>query len=358
MLRPFVSAVAAVLLLALPASAQSLEQMAGQMIVVGFVGDDADDRGVVALREEIAAGLVGGVMYLKSNVASLRRVEAMNAGFLSASPALPPLITIDQEGGSVERLTRAVGFREIPSAERVATSSTPAESERVYADLAERIAAAGFTVNFGPVVDLKLNPRNQVVARWGRTFGRDPQTVTAYAEAFVRGHRAAGVLTALKHFPGHGSSAGDSHEGYVDITQSWRPEELEPYRAMIADGLVDLVMIAHLVHRDFATTPSSLTPEWIDGVLRSQLGYTGAVISDDLEMGAIRQHFDLRETVVRAVRAGTDLLLFSNTVKPRAGLAGEIRAILVAEAEADPAFRARIEQSYGRIVALRRGLAE
>src|SRR5690606_31124197 len=96
---------------------------------------------------------------------------------------------------------------------------------------------------------------------------------------------------------------------------------------------------------------------WIEGVLRGELGYDGVVISDDLEMGAIRKHFSLEETVVRAVRAGVDVLLFSNTAEPRGSLADEVRAILVAEAERDPAFRARIEQSYQRIVALKGRIA-
>jgi beta-N-acetylhexosaminidase len=117
--------------------------------------------------------------------------------------------------------------------------------------------------------------------------------------------------------------------------------------------MADIVMVGHLIHTDYSELPSSLAREWITGVLREELGFGGVVISDDLEMGAIREHFSLRETIIDAVNAGMDVLLFSNTAKPRASLADEIRAILVAEAEADPAFRARIEESYGRIVALK-----
>lgn len=357
MLRLLLAAVAA-LALALPATAQSLEQMAGQMVVVGFSGDDADDRSVRALRDEIAAGLLGGVMYLKPNVVSLARVEAMNRAFLAASPDLPPLITLDQEGGAVERLTSAVGFTELPNARRVAETRSPEEAETLYAGMARRVAALGFTVNFGPVVDLDLNARNQVISRFGRAFSRDAATVTRYAEAFVRAHRTAGVLTALKHFPGHGSSTADSHEGFVDITRTWQDAELAPYRAMIADGAVDLVMVGHLIHRERGELPSSLSPAWIDGELREKLGFDGVVISDDLEMGAIRDHFGLRETVVLAVGAGTDILLFSNTAKYRPTLAAEVRAILVSTAEADPAFRARIEESYARIVRLKARLVD
>lgn len=343
--------------LAGPVAAQSLEQMAGQMIVVGFAGDDVNDRGVMAARAEIAEGLLGGVMFLKTNVASLAAVREMNAAFRDASPNLPPLITLDQEGGLVERLTEAVGFPETPSAANIAKAS-PAEARRVYGKMAKGIAEQGFTVNFGPVVDLNRNPENQVIGKFGRAYGADATKVAAFAAQFVAAHHDAGLLTALKHFPGHGSSTADSHEGFVDITQSWSASELDPYGALIAENLADMVMVGHLYHADFAgqgsvKLPASLSPDWIDGVLRSKLGFAGVVITDDLEMGAIREHYSLEETVVRAVTAGVDVLLFSNTSKNRLSLASEVRTILVNRAEADPAFRKRIEQSYRRIVTLR-----
>jgi beta-N-acetylhexosaminidase len=338
------------------AQAQSLEEMAGQMIVVGFTGSTSGAKQVRALRAEIAAGGIGGVMFLKTNVSSLAAVRAMNNAFHAASPDLPPFITLDQEGGAVERLTAAVGFKEIASAETIAANNTPERAGLIYGEMARAIAEVGFTVNLGPVVDLSLNPGN-LIAEYGRAYGESPKTVIPFAEAFIKAHRKAGLVTALKHFPGHGSSTADSHEGFVDITRTWQEKELLPYRALIGAGLADLVMVGHLYHSDYSAgelqLPSSLSPEWITGVLRSELGYDGVVISDDLEMGAIREHFSLEETVTRAVRAGMDVLLFSNTADARVTLGSEIRAILVAEAEADPVFRARVEESYARIVALK-----
>src|SRR5690606_16713504 len=236
-LKRLVPAFLGAILVATPAAAQTLEQMAGQMVAVGFVGDAADDASVKALREEIAAGGIGGVMFLKTNVASLGAVKRMNDAFRAASPELPPLITLDQEGGAVERLTEAVGFREIPNARAVAQENSPEAAGRIYGEMAEKVAEVGFTVNFGPVVDLDLNPDNQIIAKYGRSFSKTPKTVVAYAEAFVEAHREAGLLTALKHFPGHGSSPADSHEGFVDITRSWQEAELIPYQALIGAGL-------------------------------------------------------------------------------------------------------------------------
>jgi beta-N-acetylhexosaminidase len=347
------------LALAIPAAqaAPALEQMAGQMIVVGFQGDDAGDASVKKLREDITAGRIGGVMLLKTNVKTLGAVAEMNAAFRAASPELPPFITVDQEGGAVERLTKAVGFTEIPNAAAIAAGNSPQEAEAVYGKMAKGIAELGFSVNFGPVADVNVNPNNQIIAKYGRAFSADPAVVAAYDAAFIKAHHAAGLLTALKHFPGHGSSTADSHEGFVDISETWKPVELEPYKDLIAAGDVDMIMVAHLYHSRYsdadAQTPSSLSPQWVTGVLREELKFDGVAISDDLEMGAIREHFTLKQTVTMAVRAGIDVLLFSNTAKYRAGLGQEILDILLAEAEADPAFAARIEQSYNRIVDLK-----
>lgn len=339
------------------AQGATLEQMAGQMIVIGFQGNEADDASVVALRAEIAAGRLGGVMYLKTNVKSLEAVKAMNLAFKAAAPDLPPFITLDQEGGSVERLTRDVGFLEIPNAKTVAASGSTQKAEAIYSSMAQDIATLGFTVNFGPIADVNVNPNNQIIAKFGRSFSADPARVTAYDRAFIDAHHKAGLLTSLKHFPGHGSSTADSHAGFVDITGTWNPVELDPYRALIAGGYDDLIMVGHLYHADYSGTdqklPASLSPQWITGVLRDELGFKGVVISDDLEMGAIRNLFDLRQTVTMAVRAGTDVLLFSNTAKYHAGLGKEILAILVDEAGKDPAFAARIEESYNRVIALK-----
>ena len=341
-----------------PAMAATLEEMAGQMILIGFQGNSVDAAGVVAVRADIAAGRIGGVMYLRNNVRSLEVVRNMNSAFLGVAQGLPPLIALDQEGGSIERLTDAVGFREIPSAARVAANQNPEQARQTYSSMALDLAALNFNLNLGPVVDLNLNPDNPIIARFGRSFGADATRVSQYATSFISAHRAAGVLSALKHFPGHGSSRADSHKGFVDITQYWQPEELVPYRNLIGAGMVDMVMSAHLYHEKFsgnsgAQLPASLSPNWITGVLRSQLGYNGVVISDDMEMGAIRQQFSFEDSIVLAVRAGTDILLFSNTARYRPGLAAEIVDVLVSTARADPEFRVRIEESYARIVALK-----
>jgi len=328
------------------------------MILVGFRGANVAAHDVRTLRDKIAAGEVGGVMYLKQNVTSLENVTAMNRGFLQAAGDMPPFIAIDQEGGSVERLTRDVGFREIQSAADIARGQSPQNAVQVYDNMARSLAGLGFNLNFGPVVDLNINRANPVIARFGRSYGDDAKRVAQYATAFILAHHNAGLLTALKHFPGHGSSDSDSHLGFVDITTSWQARELDPYRTLLATGNVDMVMVGHLFHEKFVTTedaqpPSSLSPNWITGVLRRQLNFDGVVISDDMEMSAVRAHFGFRDAILRAVRAGTDILLFSNTAEYDPELAAKVHTILVDEANRDPAFRERIVESYQRIAALK-----
>ncbi|MCF6343139.1 MAG: glycoside hydrolase family 3 protein [Devosiaceae bacterium] len=335
------------------AQGATLEQMAGQMILLGFQGDKTSAKSVADTRLLIQQGRIGGVMYLKFNVSSLANVKAMNEGFLSTGATLPPFIAIDQEGGSIERLTRSVGFKEIQSAYEIARGQSAANAKRIYGAMARDLAALKFNLNFGPVVDLNINKNNPIIARYGRSFSDNAKDVITYASAFVKGHREANMLTSLKHFPGHGSSEKDSHLGFVDITKSWQIEELEPYREMVQNNMVDMVMIAHLYHQEFSGTgkklPSSLSPNWITGVLRNNIGYNGVVISDDLEMKAIRDNFTLRDTVLLAISAGTDILLFSNTANYRISLADEVRAIIVNEAKRNPVFRAQVEASYARI---------
>lgn len=347
--------------MALPGSALaqvSIEQMAGQMIIVGFAGDSVAET--AGLRAEIAAGELGGIMYLKTNISDLKTVRAMNAAFLAANTELPPFITIDQEGGLVERLTKAVGFTETPSAAEVAKSMEPHEAEQLYRKMAEAIALEGFNVNFGPVADVNVNPDNPVIARHGRAYSNEALKVFQYDAAFINAHADARVLTSLKHFPGHGSSTADSHEGFVDISKTWDESELAPYKMLLKYGApVDMVMIGHLYvgdHGDGANVPSSLSRYWITDVLRSEIGFTGVVITDDMEMGAVLKHFPLEDRIVRAVNAGVDILLFSNTARPRASIADDIRTILVRHAKADPAFAAKITASYARIVALKQKL--
>ena len=260
-----------------------------------------------SVRKDIADGAVGGVLFLRHNIGSAANVKALTASFASASNP-PPLLMIDQEGGLVSRLPAKIGFPSTPSAEAVARDNSPEEARAIYDRMARSLKAWGFNVNLAPVADVAVNPGNPVIAKAGRAYSSDPRTVAAYDRVFVTAHRAAGVAPTLKHFPGHGSSAGDSHNGAVDITRTWSETELIPYRELIDAGLVDIVMVGHLRldrHNTGDTLPASISPDIVAGMLRSELCFNGVVMTDDLIMRAIRNRMSATDAVIAALRPTT-----------------------------------------------------
>lgn len=333
-----------------------LRRIIGQMVMVGFTGDGEGAPGYQTVLAQIGDGEITGVIYLGRNIASLDAVRQMNRGLqdLAAGQAL---IAIDQEGGRIERLTNAVGFKEIPSAAEVASTMGPDQARDLYAGLAGRLADLGFNFNFGPVVDLNLNPSNPIIGKLGRSFSADPVKVAAYGKAFVEGHRDKAVVTSLKHFPGHGSSTGDTHKGIADVTQTWKPEELKPYEDLIASGHADMIMSAHVINDRFALgVPSSLSRATLVGLLRDKMKFEGVIISDDLQMRAISDTTSFADTVVNAVRAGNDILLFANDRNPDPQIPEKVAAILLQEARKDASMLKQLRGAYGRIQKLKRKL--
>jgi beta-N-acetylhexosaminidase len=343
------------------ADAQRLDAMIGQMIMVGFDGRSERDPGVIAVRDQLAKGAIGGVVLYPDNIGSSEQLRGLTAYLRNAKSSPIPFIAVDQEGGLVQRLTRQNGHSYFPSARSVGANPSFASAEaaeRLYAPMAEEEAKAGFNLNFGPVVDLSLNPNNYVIVQRDRSFGADPNSVTALASAFIRAHRAAGVATVAKHFPGHGSSSADSHKMLADVSESWREIELEPYKALAKDGLLDAVMIGHLYHPRFSDgekLPASLSGRAIAALRdKGSIGFKGVVVSDDMEMRAVSDDYSLEERVVKAVNAGTDLLVFSNVSQRDPELGVKLHAIIADAVREGRISRSRIEKAYGKISLLKR----
>jgi len=341
-----------------------LDAMIGQMILVGFDGRSERDAGVVAVRKQLAEGTIGGVVFYPENIGSPQRLRALTAYLRNAKSSPVPFLAVDQEGGMVQRLTRRNGYRYFPSARNVGRNpslASPESAERLYATMAKELAEAGFNLNFGPVVDLNLNPNNPVIGMRKRSYGTDPNSVSALAGAFIRAHRQAGIVTVAKHFPGHGSSRVDSHKKLADISDSWREIEIEPYHVLAEDGLLDGVMIGHLYHPRFsdgAKLPASLSGRAVSALRdKSSIGFHGVVVSDDLEMGAVSDDYSLEERVVKAVNAGTDLLVVSNVESRDPELGTKLHAIIANAVREGRISRTRIEIASGKIRLLKRRLA-
>ncbi len=347
------------------AEAERLDAMIGQMIMVGFNGRGERDPGVIAVRDQLAKGTIGGVVLYPDNIGSRENLRALTAYLRNAKSSPVPFIAVDQEGGVVQRLVPENGHSSFPSARSVGANpsfAAPEAAERLYAAMAQEMAAAGFNLNFGPVVDLNLNPNNYVIVQRNRSFGADPNTVAALAAAFIRAHRAAGVATTAKHFPGHGSSAADSHKMLADISGTWQEIEIEPYRTLAKDGLLDAVMIGHLYHPRFSDgekLPASLSGRAIAALRdKGSIGFKGVVVSDDMEMRAVSDDYSLEERVVKAVNAGTDLLVFSNVSQRDPELGVKLHAIIADAVREGRISRSRIEKAYGKISLLKRRITE
>jgi beta-N-acetylhexosaminidase len=347
-----------------PPDAERLDAMIGQMIMVGFTGSWERDPGVAAVRDQLAKGTIGGVVLYPENIAKADELRALTAFLRNAKTSPVVLIAVDQEGGLVQRLTRRNGHAYFPSARRVGQNPSFASEEsavRLYAAMAEQVAHAGFNLNFGPVVDLNINPHNPVIGQRDRSFGADPKTVTALARAFITAHREAGIVTVAKHFPGHGSSRVDSHKALADVSTTWEEKELEPYRALAEEGLLDAVMLGHLYHPRFsdgAMLPASLSGRAVKALrAKGDIGFDGVVVSDDMEMGAVSD-YSLEERVMKAINAGTDLLMFSNVSLRDPELGPKLHAIMADAVRDGRISRTRIEKAYGKIMLLKRRLAQ
>ncbi len=298
-----------------------LRRLSGSVVMVGFrglsAGPDSDIHrhirenqfaGVILFDEHVPTG------EHERNIASPEQLHELTAALQAASEPLL-LIAIDQEGGQVARLNSGNGFPQFPSHAEMGEKFEPAETQLTASHIAEALAEAGVNVNFAPVVDLNINPRNPIIGAQGRSFSDDPAVVTDHARSFIAGHRAHGVATAIKHFPGHGSSTADTHLSTVDVSESFKDSELMPYRCLIDEGVVDMVMVGHLLHRGFdPELPASLSARMIDGMLRREMGFEGVVVTDCLDMAAVGDHYSLQERVALALNAGVDLLLFGNNL--------------------------------------------
>lgn len=292
------------------------EHMAvGRMIISGFRGTRVGDPEVDRIRRYLEAGEIGGVILLRRNITSPEQILALSTAFREASGSVRPIISIDQEGGRVARVDSNNGFRDWGSAAAVAQSGmNDADVLDYYLVRARELALVGINLNFGPVADLNVNPANPIIGSLGRSYGTDTSSVVRFARHFVQAHRAVGIKTCIKHFPGHGSSSLDSHRSSVDISSSWSAGELRPFNEIHAAGDMDSLMMSHVYHPAFsdkAGRPASLSSKGIS-MVRDTVEFDGPIITDDMQMGAITGTYTFDRGAVMALNAGNDFLIYSN----------------------------------------------
>jgi beta-N-acetylhexosaminidase len=338
----------------------TLEEKIGQMIMIGFHGTVEKDDRILLLKDQIATGQIGGVVLYRHNIQSPEQLLSLTTTIQKSAPTnLTLLVAVDQEGGKVLRLSKEKGFSGFLSAATVARNYSVEKAETYYQAMAEELSYYGFNMNLGPVVDLNINPNSPVVGKLDRSFSNDTNVVTNYAGAFINAHEKYGVLTACKHFPGHGSATTDTHLEITDVTKTWSDLELDPYRRLNERKLLRSVMTSHVFNAKFDDRwPVTLSTNFLTHILRADIAFDGVIITDDLNMKAIHQYGDFETIVVQAIHAGNDILLFSNFHQEDMDLAIKVRDIVLKHIkEGDLALSQRVEESYNRIIKLKKVLA-
>ncbi|MCG8346088.1 MAG: glycoside hydrolase family 3 protein [Chlorobiales bacterium] len=332
----------------------------GQMVMIGFRGTSLEETS--GLTEDITRLNLGGVVLFDydvpsgspgRNITSPDQLRQLTSELQQAS-RIPLLIAVDQEGGRIARLKAKYGFPESISAGRLGQLNNADSTFHATLSIAETLAKAGINVNFAPVVDLDSNPDNPVIGLLERSFSADPDEVTSHASAAVKALHAKKIIATLKHFPGHGSSATDTHKDFTDVTESWKKTELMPYRKLVDEGYRDLVMTAHVFNASLDPVhPATLSKPVITGLLRDSLGFSGVVISDDMQMKAVADHYSLETAIPLAIEAGVDILLFANNSTYDADIAEKAVTIIRSLVDKGTVSPARIDSSYRRIMALK-----
>jgi beta-N-acetylhexosaminidase len=333
------------------------EKIAGLM-VVGFRGSRLAQ--VPWLRTALRETGLGGVILFdrdqltgaQRNVLSPSQVTTLVADLRAAAGNRGIIVSTDQEGGIVTRLSPVHGFPAVASEADIGRG-TVAAARTWGRGIARTLSSVGVNLNFAPVVDLNVNPKSPAIGALDRSFSADPDVVVEMATAEIEAHRAVGVRTTLKHFPGIGSSTTNTDFGVADVTKTWTRTELEPFRRLIDTQTVDLVMAGHVVNGQLdADHPASLSQAIVTDLLRGELGWTGIVVTDDLQAAAIDKAFGFDEAVVLALEAGNDLLLFANQQSYDPRVLGKATDAVAAAVKTGRLTEARIDEAFGRVAAL------
>lgn len=305
----------------------SLRKKIGQLLIMGFHGTDIHDDspvaqwlardglgGVLLFDKDLATNQYGKNLHDKNQIKQLLHKLNYYAKKSTAEEGISLLTALDYEGGAVDRLSRIEGCSTTMQAVDLACLSPDILEEKI-SDMALTVQSLGFNLNFAPVVDLNLNEQQGIIGKLGRSFSPNPEEVTRIARLFVDIFSQHGIACSYKHFPGHGSAIGDTHEGFVDVTDSFQSEELTPYYTLLQDNDKPvMIMTAHVINRhlDSDGIPATLSYKILTKLLRQTIGYDGVIISDDLQMHAIAAHYSMADALCMTFNAGADMIIYAN----------------------------------------------
>lgn len=360
--------------LAGPISEVSLRDKIGQMLLIGFDGKKINAKSPIV--KTIEENNIGGVILFDynyhtntfdKNIESPEQVKRLNhelqyyaeqGNLQHHRMQLPLLISVDYEGGQVNRLGEQYGFPPTLSAAEVGKRGIK-EAESTAKSMSQTLKKTEFNLDFAPELDVNVNPDNPVIGKKDRSFSSDPKQVTRFARIYTHHFLNQRIQCAYKHFPGHGSSTKDSHLGFVDVTETWHPYELEPFTRLInSNETCGVVMTAHIVNRqlDRSGLPATLSHKILTDLLRNQLHFKGVIITDDMQMKAISENYGLEQALVLAINAGADMLIFGNNLSVPEQNPAQVIDIIEAKVQSGKISQQRINEAYQHIVTLKKSL--
>ena len=274
---------------------------------------------------------------------------------------IQPFISVDQEGGIVSRFISDDFFAndvDLESHKELSKLEIKDVYDKVY-KMSKYLKAIGVDINFAPVVDLEVNKQNPVISQKNRAFSDSSEIVSIYAKEYIKAANDAGIISSLKHFPGHGSSSGDSHLGFVDVSDTWTENETEPYKYFVKNysdfAKKNMIMTAHVFNKHLDEKyPATMSYNVNQKILRDQIGFDGILISDDLQMKAISEHFDFEEVVVQAINSGVDMFILGNNLNIDEKAKEKFINIVVKNIENGKIDIEKIRNSYNKIIAIKK----
>ena len=354
----------------------TLKQKIGQMLLVGFKGFEINENDDIT--KDILGERIGGVLLFDydkptntherniknpsqlSNLTQSLQKYTRQAANRYKNSLYPLFIAIDYEGGKkVSRITPQYGFPDTLNAKQLSLFGIDTAKNQA-SQMATTLNALHINMNMAPVVDIDVNPVNPIIGALDRSFSKNPSIVTKYATIFSKAFKDNNIICAYKHFPGHGSATSDTHKGFADVTNTWQKYELDPYKALLNKPYAcDMVMVAHVVNKKLDQTgyPASLSKPIMTDLLIKKLKFKGIIITDDIEMKAISNHYSLESTLKLAILGGANIITIGNQEHPysRKRIA-QIINIIYKDATVGAnhnLFKKQIEISYQKITKIK-----
>jgi beta-N-acetylhexosaminidase len=306
----------------MPTSLELATKALGQLFIIGFSGLELSDD----TSSFFSQANIGGAVLFAPNYENPGQVAELINQIQECRRDLPLLITVDHEGGRVQRFKKS--FTRIPDAASIAALDSPRLTFEIAEIMGRELKAVGVNLNYAPVADINTNPKNPVIGN--RSFGSDEDTVTKQITAIVRGQLVQGVQPCVKHFPGHGDTSVDSHFALPKVDtdlETLLEREFKPFTKAFRSHCA-YVMTAHVICTKIdPDRPATLSSKILTDILRKQLRYTGVIISDDMEMKAITDNFGVEESPRLAIEAGCDLLVYRSEAAGRKAYASVLKAL-------------------------------